>query len=147
MLRACLKIWIVILSYQRKFIWKLARSRTWRSQSTFDIRFSVHICFLNQIFSLCYLLSFRHAFYIIFNFHRDERCKFHTRYRCDQRVERNKIVVNLWRCRFQHNFISINNDDDSLFLTQQISRTELARLIVTRSNFAVVNCSSKYANN
>ena len=31
--------------------------------STFDIRFSVHICFLNQIFSLCYLFS-RHALYI-----------------------------------------------------------------------------------
>ena len=51
-----------ILFYQRKFIWRLARSKTWRSQSTFDIRFSVHICFLDQIFSLCYLFS-RHAFY------------------------------------------------------------------------------------
>ena len=52
------------LSYQRESIWKLARSRTWRSQSTSDIRFSVHICFLDQIFSLCYLLSPRHAPYI-----------------------------------------------------------------------------------
>ena len=51
------------LFYQREFIWKLTRSRVWRSQSTFDIRFSVHICSLDQIFSLCYLF-FRHAFYI-----------------------------------------------------------------------------------
>ena len=32
MLRACLRISIEILSYQRKFIWELARSETWRSQ-------------------------------------------------------------------------------------------------------------------
>ena len=31
----------------------------------FDIRFFVHICFLNQIFSLCYLLNFKHTFYIV----------------------------------------------------------------------------------
>ena len=58
------EISIEILFYQRKFIWKLARFEIWRSQFIFDIRFSVHICFLNQIFSLCYLLSSRHAFYI-----------------------------------------------------------------------------------
>ena len=62
-LRACLKIWVVILSYQREFIWELARSRAWRSQSTSGIRSSVHICSLNQISSLCYLLSSRHAPY------------------------------------------------------------------------------------
>ena len=42
---------------------ELARFRTWRSQFTFDIRFSVHICFLNQIFSLYYLFS-KHASYM-----------------------------------------------------------------------------------
>ena len=56
-----------ILFYQREFIWKLARFRTWCSQSTFGIRSSVHICSLDQIFSLCYLFS-RHAFYNFCNF-------------------------------------------------------------------------------
>ena len=46
------------LSYQRKFIWELARSKAWRSQSTSGIRLSVHICSLDQIFSFCYLLFF-----------------------------------------------------------------------------------------
>ena len=40
MLRACLKISIEILFYQREFIWELAWFRAWRSQSTFDIRSS-----------------------------------------------------------------------------------------------------------
>ena len=40
MLRACLKISIEILFYQREFIWELTWFRTWRSQSTSDIRFS-----------------------------------------------------------------------------------------------------------
>ena len=59
-LRACLKISIEILSYQRKFIWRLVW--TWHTflLLTFDLH--VHICSLNQIFSLCYLFS-RHASY------------------------------------------------------------------------------------
>ena len=36
-----------ILFYQRNFLWKLTWFRIWRSQFIFDIRFSVHICFLN----------------------------------------------------------------------------------------------------
>ena len=39
MLRACLRISIEILSYQREFSWELARFETWRSQFTFDIWF------------------------------------------------------------------------------------------------------------
>ena len=53
---------------------------TWRTFLFLTFDFHVNICFLNQIFSLCYLFS-KHAFYIIFDFHRDERCKFHIRYR------------------------------------------------------------------
>ena len=59
---------------------------------TFDIQSSVHICFLNQIFSLCYLFS-RHAFYIIFDLYRDERCKLHTRYqRSASRKKQNRSI-------------------------------------------------------
>ena len=54
-------------------------SVTWRIFLFLTFDFHVNICFLNQIFSLCYLF-FKHAFYIIFDFHRDEQCKFHIRY-------------------------------------------------------------------
>ena len=85
----------------------------------------------------------KHAFYIIIDFYRDERCKFHIRYRDDQRIKKNKIVVNfnfVTITHFQHEF-SINNDDDEIiftFLTQQISRTKLAKLTIIRSNFAKI---------
>ena len=59
------------------------------------IRFSVHICFLNQIFSLCYLF-FRHASYIIFDLYRNERCKLHTRSHCKRSASRKKQD----RCQF-----------------------------------------------
>ena len=149
-----------VLSYQREFIWELARFRIWRSQFTSDIRFSVHICFLDQIFSLCYLFS-RHAFYIIFDFHRDERCKLHTR--CDdQRVERNKIVSIRddctfsarilrsisWRFHFQHEIsLSIAMTMIHCFLHSRFLVLSFARLIDTRSNvlFRQMNCSSRYA--
>ena len=168
MLRTCLKISIKILSYQRKFISKLMK--IWRTSFIRYFNFHVNICFLNQIFSLCYLffrhafyinvtnmfenfdrdfilsarihieinkslthivykhfdlyvdicslnqifslcyLFFRHMSYIIFDLHRDERCKFHIRYH-DQRIERNKIVVNSWRLHLQHKIQSICDDD------------------------------------
>ena len=80
-LRACLGgSFGRVLSYQREAIWGLVRSRAlaptiyfWHSVS------HVHICFLDQISSLCYLFP-RHAPYIIFDLHRDGRCKLHTRY-------------------------------------------------------------------
>ena len=63
-LRACLeRSFDKLLSYQREIIWELMRFRIlaftiyfWHSIS------HVHICSLNQIFSLCYLFS-RHASY------------------------------------------------------------------------------------
>ena len=55
------EIWA--LSYQREFIWRLARFKAWRSQSTSDISIShVHICSLDQIFTfLLLLLLVKHA--------------------------------------------------------------------------------------
>ena len=51
------------LFYQRKFLWKLAWFE-FDAQFTSNISiYRVHICSLNQIFSLCYLFS-RHASYI-----------------------------------------------------------------------------------
>ena len=78
-----------VLFYQREFWCELMLIWHTFLLLTFDHR--VHICFLDQIFSLCYLF-FRHAFYIIFDFHRDERCKFHIRYRDDQRVKKTKSL-------------------------------------------------------
>ena len=134
------EISIEILSYQRKFTSKLMK--IWHTFWLLTFNLHVNICFLNQIFSLCYLF-FRHASYIIFNFHRDERCKFHIRYRIDQRVKKNKIVNNLWRFHFQHifNFVTIahfqhkfliNNDDDEIiftFLEQRFLVQNIAKLI------------------
>ena len=59
-LRACLKISIETLSYQRKSIWGLVWAWHTLLLLTFDLH--VHICSLDQIFSLCYLFS-RHASY------------------------------------------------------------------------------------
>ena len=126
---------------------------------TFD--FFVHICFLNQIFSLCYLF-FEHAFDIIFDFHRDERCKIHTRYRkrSANKKKQNRSIRDdctfstrtfrsiSWRFYFQHEiFLSIRNDDDSLFFAQQISRFEFCEINWHSIKFSVeTDCSSKYAN-
>ena len=96
----------------------------WRAFLFLTFNFHVNICFLNQIFSLCYLF-FEYAFDIIFNFHRNERCKFHIR-NDDQRVKKNKIVVNLWRFRFQHNSIR----DDFIFNTKFFYQSQWRWFIV-----------------
>ena len=53
MLRTCLKISIKIIFYQRKFTSNLMK--IWRILFIKYFDFHVNICFLNQIFSLCYL--------------------------------------------------------------------------------------------
>ena len=134
------------LSYQRKSIWELARSRAWRSQSTSGIRSSVHICSLDQISSLCYLLSSRHASYIIFDLHRDGRCKIHTRYRkrSASRKKQDRFQQISWRFHLQHETFSIRSDDDSLPLAQQISRSEFCETN-WHSAKSCKDCSSRYA--
>ena len=77
----------------------LRTSVAWRTLLFLTFGLHVDICSLDQISSLCYLFS-RHALYIIFDLHRDERCKIHTRYRDGQRVKKNKVVVNSWRFHF-----------------------------------------------
>ena len=52
------------LFYQRKFISKLVK--IWHIFLFLTFDFHVDICFLHQIFSLCYFFS-RHAFYTFFN--------------------------------------------------------------------------------
>ena len=89
MLRACLGISIEILSYQRKFISKLVK--TWHTLLLLTFDLHVDICFLNQISSLCYLFS-RHALDIIFDLHRDERCKIHTRKRSASRKKHDRSI-------------------------------------------------------
>ena len=118
------KIWIVILSYLREFIWKLTRFRIWRSQSTSDIRSSVHICSLDQIFSLCYLfLDMRLTLYLIFIVTSDVNFTLAN----DLRVERNKIVVNSWRFHLQHE-ISINSWRSHIFSTKSFYQSAMTMI-------------------
>ena len=57
-LRACLRISIKILSYQRKFSWRLARFEAWRSQSISDIRSScTYLLFKSNIYVFAIVTS------------------------------------------------------------------------------------------
>ena len=82
------------LSYQRESISGLVEA--WHTLLLLAFGLHVDICFLDQISSLCYLLSSRHAPYIIFDLHRDRRCKLHTRYHCKRPASRKKQN----RCQF-----------------------------------------------
>ena len=142
LLRTCLKISIKILFYQREFIWELVW--TWHTFLLLTFDLYVHICSLNQIFSLCYLF-FRHASYIIFDFHRDERCKLHIRSH-RQRVERNATIQ----------FVTIVHLQHEIFLNSQwrwftVSCTANLSYKISEINWHSIklsvktNCSSKYA--
>ena len=81
--------WNFILS--AKVLMKTSVIWVWRTIYFRHFDRLVHICSLNQIFSLCYLFS-EHASDIIFDFHRDERCKLHTRKRSASRKKQNRSI-------------------------------------------------------
>ena len=144
MLRACLRISVRALSYQREFTSGLVGA--WRTSSRRHFGLHVDICFLDQIFSLCYLFS-RHAPYIIFDFHRDERCKLHIRYR-----KRSASKKKQDRCQFVTISSSTQFFQLTMTMTKSSSRLQhskflalsFARLIEIHSNFLFrINCSSR----
>ena len=147
LLRACLeRSFDWVLSYQRKFMWRLMWA--WHTLLFLTFDFHVHICSLNQIFSFLLRIDLDTTHDIIFDFHRDERCKLHTRYHCKRSASRKK------QDRWQ--FVTISSsarnlsicDDDvfnAIFFNQQwrwfiVYNTakslaqSFARLIDTRSN-------------
>ena len=136
-LRACLeRSFDWVLSYQRKFLWRLTRFRAWRSQSTSDIRSSctyllsksnIHVSVIvtsSQTRFLTLYLIFIVTSDVKFTLAKSASKKKHNRSICDD------VVFNTTSL--------ISSDDDSLSLAQQISRTELARLTVIRSNSAKI---------
>ena len=119
MLRACLRISIEILSYQRKFSWRLARFETWRSQSIFDIRSScTYLLFKSNIHVFVIVTSSQTrllTLYLIFIVTNDVKFTFakstsrkkHDRSICDN------VVFNTTSL--------ISSDDDSLSLARDFS--------------------------
>ena len=118
----------------------------WAWHTLLLLTFCLHvdICSLDQIFSLCYLF-FRHASYIIFDLHRDERCKIHTRRRSASRKKQDRCQLvtvsssaqfNSWRFHLQHEtFLST-----AVTMTRSSSRLQHSK--ISRSEFCETNWHS-----
>ena len=123
-------------------------SVAWRALLLLAFGLHVDICFLDQIFSLCYLFP-RHASYIIFDFHRDERCKFHIRFKRSASRKKQNRSIRDDRTSSARNF-SINSSWRWRDHFHVFSTADFSYRISETNDYSVKfckDCSSKYASN